>query len=356
LPSTKTHPLVSKKLGKRLHLQWHMPVFRCDFTVRSDLVLPSGRHELTFRTVSGFVVLFRNGSVDAAGHALDLLVSVIGPADSMDTARDQLQTALAAQLDLLSFVTHSRFRIAAPLQMMEWDEGQRTRQYDVFHASDPREPPDPELEMPYLESAAAIDQSTLPDYTRTALRYFRYGLIDDQPEDQFMRFWLALEIIAENIKSPDRVPIACPKCKSPLKCTDPQCGCEPTRIPMAKQAIESLITRLATSAMAETSNWLFSARNALMHGKSSRAIERDCKVPFTQIVNDLGMITWKAAMSTISFGDGPPLAFGHRDGQFVVGSMIMGVRAILGEGPHPAEMPKLDITMQTHFRKRDEDS
>ena len=119
----------------------------------------------------------------------------------MDTARYQLQTALAAQLDLLSFVTHSRFRITAPLQMMEWEEDQRTRQYDVFHASDPREPPDPELAMPYLESATAIDQSTLRDYTRAALRYFRYGLIDEQPEDQFMRFWLALEII--------RLPLRC---------------------------------------------------------------------------------------------------------------------------------------------------
>src|SRR5690348_13873988 len=37
-------------------------------------------------------------------------------------------------------------------------------------------------------------------------------------EDQFMKFWLALEIIAENVKARDRVPIACPACNAALKC------------------------------------------------------------------------------------------------------------------------------------------
>jgi hypothetical protein len=99
-----------------------------------------------------------------------------------------------------------------------------------------------------------------------ALKYFRYGLLDEQPEDQFMWLWLALEIVAENLKEKVRVPIACSACGANVKCA--HCGDEPMRIPMAKQAIEQLIaTVVDEKSIAEVAKRQFAARNGLMHGQ-----------------------------------------------------------------------------------------
>lgn len=331
-----------------------MPTFRCDFDVKGDLVLPPDVSQLTLRSRSGFSLTFGNSSADTTGHPLALSVSVVGPADSMDTAQEQLRTELATQLDLLSFATHSRFKISAPRRLIEWEEHQKTRQFDTFHSADPRSPPDPELGSPYLETVEALDEANPPGFARMAMRYFRYGLLDEHSEDQFMRFWLALEIVAENVKEQDRVPIKCPACDKALKCSN--CGAEPTRVPMAKQAIENLIVRVTSTETTVNPKLLFKVRNSLMHGRDKRAVETECKIPLREIVNELGVLTWKAIMLSIALGEGSPLAFGHRGAEFVIGSMVMRVRGVFehsGEGPHPtdAQIPKIEIAMDTYFRQ-----
>jgi hypothetical protein len=213
-----------------------MPTFRCEFNVTGDLVLPTTIDQLEFSGSDGFRFTIKNVQPDSDGHAPALLIFVVGFADSLDTAHLQLREALAAQLDLLSFATHSRFKIASPIKLVEWEEWQETRYIDWFHETDSRYPPDPELAAEYLESITVLDQMNPPAFLRKALRYFRYGLIDPDSEDQFTRFWLALEIMAENTKSKQKVPITCPACNTALKCD--VCGVEPTRVPMAKQALK----------------------------------------------------------------------------------------------------------------------
>ena len=241
---------------------------------------------------------------------------------------------------------------------MEWEEGQQRRQFDAFYTTDSRYPPDPELERVYLETVLVLDKAKPPEFARKALRYFRYGLNDAQTEDQFMRFWLALEIVAENVKERDRVPITCPACNAAIKCG--VCGVEPTRIPMAKQAIEDLITRITDAATPGVSKRLFKARNGLMHGKGTAAIEAECKVPLRQIVNELGMVAWHAIMLSIHLDeDGALLNFGHRDGDFASGSLLMAVRGFFdhtGDGLHPADdkIPNPEIGMKTTFRRPNE--
>ena len=338
-------------------LRWGMPTFRCDFEVTGDLVLPDDSSQLNLTSTDGFELTIRNLPADITGHTPALSASVVGPADSIDTARQRLSAALATQLDLLSFVTRFRFKISAPRWLMEWDDWQRTRQLVTFHATDPRHPPVPDLAQVYLDTVAAVDKVKPPDFLKIALRYFRYGLLDQQTEDQFMRFWLALEIIAENVKERDRVPIMCPACNTALKCG--QCGVEPTRVPMAKQAIENLIVKVTGAAAPTISKRLFKARNGLMHGQNEQQVEAECNAPLPQIVNELGAIAWKAILLSIPLGEGPRLAFGNRDGEFVIGSMVMGLTAIFehsGDGAHPVDdqIPKIEIAMDTNFRASDE--
>lgn len=327
-----------------------MPTFRCEFDVKGDLVLPAYVSELELSSKAGFTTTFRNGPPDSEGHPTRLVATVVGPAESIDSAQDELRRDLAEQLDLLVFATHSRFQIIAPRRLIEWEADQKTRQFRVFHTVDARYPSDPELIREYLETVQALDQATPPAFTRTALKYFRYGLLDNRPEDQFMRLWLALEIIAENVKEKELVPIACPVCNAPMTCA--ACGTEPARAPMAKQAIEDLIAKIAGTAAQDTSRRQFKTRNGLMHGRRPESIEAECKVPLPAIVNELGTLTWHAIMSTIPVGDGPPLAFGHRDGDFASKSLVMSMLGTFdhaGDGPHPTQdkIPSVEIKMTT---------
>lgn len=168
-----------------------------------------------------------------------------------------------------------------------------------------------------------------------------------------MRLWLALEIIAENVKEKELVPIACPVCNTPMRCA--ACGTGPTRAPMAKQAIEDLIAKIAGTAAQDISRRQFKTRNGLMHGRSPESIEAECQVPLPAIVNELGTLTWHAIMSTIPLEDGPTLAFGHRDGEFATKSLVMwmlGTFDHTGDGPHPTQdkIPSVEIKMRTTFR------
>lgn len=332
-----------------------MPNFRCEYDVTGDLVLPKNVSELKLKSLDGYELIFRNAPPDKEGHAPGLRVIVIGPSKSIESAQEDLRDVLARQLDLLAFSTHSRFKIGAPRRLMEWEAGKKSVSFKVFHSSDTKYPPDPELVGDYMTTVETLDRASLPDFARMALRHFRYGLLDEVPEDQFMRLWLSLEIVAENLKDQAVIPIACPACGVALKCH--QCGCEPTRVPMAKQAIDQLIVRIVTGHSVEVSRRQFRARNGLMHGRTRESIERECKMPMHAIVNELGAIAWHAIMSTLNIGEGAPLAFGHRNGQFASGSLLMSVVGHFehaGPEPYPPEdkLPNAEITLLTTFKPR----
>jgi len=330
-----------------------MPTFRCEYDVTSDLVLPKDIGELKLGSLGGYAFTLRNAPPDKEGHATGLHVTVIGPSESIDSAQEDLREALAEQLDLLTFCTHSRLKIVAPLRLVEWEAGKKKLKFKAFHTSDARYPPDPELVGDYIATVETLDRASVPDSTRVALRYFRYGLLDHTPEDQFMRLWLSLEIVAENLKDKTNAPITCPVCGVALKCH--QCGCEPTRIPMAKQEIVHLITKIVGDRAPEVSKRQFKARNGLMHGRTRESIEKECKVPMHTIVNELGTIAWHAIMSTIALGDGPQLTFGHRGGEFAGTSLLMSIVGEFehaGTEPYPPEdkIPNAEISMRTKFR------
>jgi hypothetical protein len=61
---------------------------------------------------------FTNGPPGADGHVSGMKVTVVGPSASLDTARDDLQGALADQPNLLTLATQSRFKIVAPRRVM----------------------------------------------------------------------------------------------------------------------------------------------------------------------------------------------------------------------------------------------
>lgn len=331
-----------------------MPLFRCEFEVTGDLVLPGTDTQLVSADTAGNQFTFRNGKISDKGHPIDLAVTVIGNSESMENAEHDLREALLTYLNLLAFTTHSRFRLERTVQLIEWEPGKRQRQMWAFHKTDPRMPPSPDLIDKYTRTVEALDGVSPAPFIRTALRYFRYAMVSPIHEDQFMNFWLALEIVAENSKDKEKVPIPCANCGKDMVCES--CGDRPLRTPMAKQAIESAIERNAEPGKAsDVKKLLFAARNGIMHGRGIQSVERECGKSFPEVVNTLGMVAWHAIFRAFPQVSGnAQLEIGHWGGAFASTVVIAAVKVTFdheGPGQQPAEdkIPRATIALKTRF-------
>ncbi len=174
-----------------------------------------------------------------------------------------------------------------------------------------------------------------------------------------MRFWLALEIIAENLKENEPIPIVCPKCNSAMVCGS--CGTEPTRMPMAKQAIEHLIQRIVGENWRDVSKRQFKVRNGLIHGSSIESIESKTKTPLSDSVNELARLVWNAIRINIKLDekDISKLVLGHRGGDFINMSLVASVVGSFEHTeetahPSPDKIPSIKVTVITGFEDKPE--
>ncbi|MGO8067957.1 hypothetical protein [Rhizobium leguminosarum] len=274
-----------------------MPAVRTEFSVQGDVVLaPDANSGELFRSES-HIIRLRNAPPDAQGHVPSLIGEVIGSAESLKSALDEHRAILAAKLNLLSLVTRARFKIDRPIRAIEWEPGVSERSMLVVHQQDARYPPEPILEDPFLSAVSTLADADLPAYLDKAATYFRYGILEESPTDQFVKFWHALEIIAENDRPSDRIPIYCHECKDALACS--HCKAQATRLPLPKDAIMQVMQRIGVQPLGPTLARQLNARNTLMHGGTSAGVEAKCKFPMTAIVNELGGIVQAAIINGI---------------------------------------------------------
>jgi hypothetical protein len=332
-----------------------MSKFRADYDVSGSLVLPVGSEAYVLHGEEpSFEITLRNAHPDAQGHIPYLRVQVVADCDTIDRFPAVSRGLLAAQLDILSFVTHSTFMIDRCLRVLDWEPHQKTRRLRPIRSFDPLYPPDPDLRAELLSTVQKIIQTKPSASILRALRCFRYGVIQQQPEDQFQQFWLAIETIAEAEKETTRIPIPCPKCQGKLFCAT--CNETPTRRPMARQAIRELIQQLASGGGDDIYRLLVKTRDHLLHGRSPTAVEVEVGRPLEQVVNEAAAAAWNAIMFSIPKLEDP--AFGHRGGDFVRRKLaVIPDTTFDYEGPaeHPPDdaIPSIDISMQVTFRTQD---
>jgi hypothetical protein len=338
-----------------------MANFRCDFLVLPDLVFPSDQKVVRLGLEGGPTFTYRNEPSGIDGHSHALIVSVVGQANSIETAERELRDMLIDHLNLLSFVLQSRFRIKHPIRLFDWEPHQIQRRMLAFHSSDPRMPPEPVLDVKFFATVGELQRATPNDAIRKAMKYFRYGMMNEVHEDQFFNFWLALEIIAEDIVPKVPVAVTCKACSGALICAT--CGHKAMRTPSARSAIEPLIRQFADPKYSEERVWqLADARNKLLHGASSLSIEAHCGRPLAALVNDLGVITWSAILSSLRFKpSGVDLEFAHFGGEFASVRHVARAHIVFAhDGPeeHPEEgkLPTVDVTMSTNFRGKGSES
>jgi hypothetical protein len=212
-------------------------------------------------------------------------------APSLTEAKEVADDYLVDCMNLFAFTTGSRFQRHRIRQIVEIN-GTPMQTVLMWSESIEYEDPQPFIDEHIASSIERLSEFDMPPAIRRAMRWYRLGINELNPDDQFANFWFALEIVAEFQKSTEKVPDACPKCRSPLYCET--CQTHPTHRPYAKQAIRDLLKAVDQNCDDETIARLDKTRNSLMHGATLKEIEATLSQPHEQIVDVLGRLLWRA--------------------------------------------------------------
>ena len=214
-------------------------------------------------------------------------------ANDLDAAKDVSEDLLADCLNMLAFATSCRFRRHRIRQIADATPGAAgMRNLLMWGDTIEYEDPQPCLSPDTTGAIERLLDFECPPSIRRALRWYRFGVNETQPDDQFMYFWFALEIVAEHQKSVEKVHDRCPQCRAPLFCES--CNTHPMHRPFAKQAIAALLKAADPGCDDATIALLDKTRNSLMHGTTLREIEADLPDPHESVVDVLGRLLWKA--------------------------------------------------------------
>jgi hypothetical protein len=214
-------------------------------------------------------------------------------APTLDEAEDIADGFLADCLNMLAFTTGSRFQRHRIRQIVDATPSQNgIRSLLMWSDQIEYEDPQPFLREDTARTIERLMEFDMPPAIRRAMRWYRLGVNETNPDDQFVNFWFALEIVAEFQKSTGKVPDRCPQCQSPLYCES--CKTHPVHRPYAKQAIRALLKAADKDCDDATIELLDKTRNSLMHGSTLDEIEESLPQPHEQIVDILGRLLWKA--------------------------------------------------------------
>jgi hypothetical protein len=268
---------------------------RCiaNYEIESEISVVSDDVRLKLQHPKGqFQARIKNIVRDDYSTPFLLSLQIIFEAPSLMEAQDIAEDKLVECLNMFAFATGSGVRWHRTKHIVDCTPASGMRDCLVWADSVGHEDPTPFLDENIMASIEHLLQFDPPPAVRRALRWYRIGIHDSVPEDQFQYFWFALEILAEYQKDPEKVTDRCPHCKSPLYCET--CKTHPTHRPYAKQAIRALIQAVEETCDEETLEALDKARNALMHGATLKEIEDELPKSGEDIVDVLGRILFKA--------------------------------------------------------------
>ena len=278
-----------------------MTRWRVDFKVKSDLVLAKHENKILFNAPDNsheIHLITKRGQGVHAADELYLSAHVVLENEEIRDAADDAEVRLRRFLDVLAIVANSYYSIEELVMAVDWTPGLTRRRllaYNVF--------PNPHVPMygltqSQMEAVKKLMANPIPRAVRLAMRWWARGLSAESPNEQFQFFWYALEILADHVKPPIKVPSKCPKCNGELFC--PACNENPLHRPFPKQAIKMLVDKHFTGKPDQFFTVIDVARNRLLHGDDPLVIEQDLNIKWDKISDSLGHVTWAALFSTLS--------------------------------------------------------
>lgn len=265
-----------------------------NFEIRTDISVVDDSLILRFSHPDGrYRVRIQNVPRTEFTTPFVLALHLYFDAPNLREAKDIAEELLAECLNILAFTTGASVRRHRIRQIVDADPdnfGARSILFwgDAIAYEDPQ---------PFLDEriASGIDlllKFDMPPAIRKAMRWYRLGIGASAPDDQYIYFWFALEIVAEFCKNTDKVPSKCPKCLTALYCEC--CKTHPVHRPYAKQAIRDLLNASDKNFTDITFERLDKARNTLMHGGTLRELDETASPPSDHIVDVLGRLLWRA--------------------------------------------------------------
>lgn len=232
-----------------------------------------------------------------------LLARLTCESKDIETAKEDIDKLVPIFLNSLSFVTNSNFGPFRCNKIIDWTPGLTIRMASYFVHQPMREHAEPSLNQRYCDSTARLIEMQSDEKLQRALRWFRLGLGSNLLEEQFMYFWMSLEIAAEMIKGAEKVRSHCPKCQSALFCES--CGTHPEQSASGNRAIRRFIIEEMNMVGAdEIEKSLIKIRNTLAHGRRISSIKN---LPCTdeQALDKLHQIAWHALIKASSSDHDP---------------------------------------------------
>lgn len=270
---------------------------RCQahYEIESEMSVVSDDLVLKLQHPNGhFQARIRNILRDDYSKPFLLSLQLTFEAPNLNEANDIASEKLSEFLNIFAFVTGAGVRRYRTKHIVDCTPLSGMRECLVWADSVGHENPEPFLDERIIASMETLLRFHSPAAVQRALRWYRIGIRDGVPEDQFQYFWFALEILAEHQKASEKVADKCPRCRTPLYCE--ACKTNPTHRPYAKQAIRALIQTVDKTLSDETIEALDTARNGLMHGATLEEIEKELPSSDTHIVDVLGKILFMALL------------------------------------------------------------
>lgn len=265
------------------------------YEIQSEMSVVSDDIQLKLHHPNGdFEARIKNIVRNDYSNPFLLSVQISLEAPNLNEAKDIASEKLSECLNIIAFVTGGGVRRHKTKQIVDCTPLSGMRECLVWADSFGHEDPQPFLDQNIISSMERLLQFDAPPAVRRALRWYRIGIEECAPDDQFQYFWFALEILAEHEKNSEDVPDKCPRCKTPLYCKT--CKANPTHRPYPKQAIRALIQAVDGTCTEETIKSLEEARNGLMHGATLKEIENALPNSEDHIVDILGKILFRALL------------------------------------------------------------
>jgi len=274
---------------------------------------------------------------------------VTGESEDIKAVASRFRSILASNLDPLSYVTRSEFIIDHCTKVLEWEPHKKERRMLAIEKFDPTQPPMPELTEPLVKSAAQIfAQMGSQRILVRPLQCFRYGLVAQQPEEQFQYFWQAFETLADATREAKKIPISCQKCGKDLICRE--CGEAHERRPMAADQMRALLVELKANG-SEVYKTLSKVRNHLTHGGAPDEVLEASGITLAQATDEMGAAAWFAIYKYL-----PKIENGHFAvvESVVSNSMLFTAEiqfAVKGDQEQPGEdqIPLPQLSLITSF-------
>jgi hypothetical protein len=326
-----------------------MTRFLGNWEVESDIILPEGAAFLRYdHPASSYTVFLRN-ILGTRNDLTCLSMQFIFDAPSLKEAKSVGEPLAKEFLDYLSLVSNLKLRLRGLLHIFNWEPGSGEREAIYFSRSEAYDDaPYEALQRELLDSVALLQAHAADPRLRRAMKWFASGVASRSPDDQFTFFWLVIELIAQLIKEPSRIPDKCPHCRGPLYC--PACNATPLHRPYPKQAIEQLFLKYCPTGPDLFYRRAIEARNMLMHGDEVRAIEAALQIEFPDLVDHMGELAWTSIMNQfvpVLIGKTPLFLQTSRYVHMSVaarGYMRVGFIPNF-ENPEPSHFPKIDVTI-----------